>query len=132
MQERGLDGVSTIREANNRFKKILENIKVLNIKYKNKYSHEEDKIIINFVSENPNNISEALIKASNKLNRSLSSITSRWYNLRKNYNTNILFCVYSIKGKITINKKNTKDTITLSEEGSKIINIILSKYGNRS
>lgn len=131
MQERSLDGVNTIREANNRFKKILENIKV-NIKYKNKYSHEEDKIIINFVSENPNDISEALIKASNKLNRSLSSVTSRWYNLRRNYNMSMVFCVYSIKGKMTINKKNTKDTITLSEEDSKIINIILSKYGNRS
>lgn len=44
----------------------------------------------------------------------------------------MVFCVYSIKGKMTINKKNTKDIITLNEEDSKIINIILSKYGNRS
>lgn len=60
------------------------------------WTSDEEQVIINQVRENPNNLNTAFLKASEELDRSISSIQFRWYNhIRKN---NVIF--------MTINDSN--------------------------
>lgn len=84
-----------------------------------RYTEEEDNIIIQCVSESPNNLERAFRKASTLLNnRTVTSVSMRWYNrLRNRPSTKVVFMTLG-KGKVNINRKverenSPKETINV-------------------
>lgn len=84
-----------------------------------RYTEEEDNIIIQCVSESPNNLERAFRKASTLLNnRSVSSISVRWYlRIRTKPSTKVVFMTLG-KDKVNINRKverenSPKETINV-------------------
>lgn len=90
MQERHLE---KIRSVNTNFSKILIQISVERIKYKTKYSSEEDECIIHFAINSQDNVLKGLKRASKVLNRSVPSISNRWQYLKKQYSVKKLLIV---------------------------------------
>lgn len=84
------------------------------------YTNEEDKVIIDCVKRNPQNLLEAFRKAERLLeNRSLVSIANRWYKkLVKRYDTKC-FITIGVKSKNMnrkiVTKRTSDNTITISE-----------------
>lgn len=64
MEENYLD---EIRRINNNFSKILIQINVEKIKYKTKYSSDEDEIIVHFAINNQDNVLRGLRSVSKNI-----------------------------------------------------------------
>lgn len=71
-----------------------------------KWTEEEDKIVLEFISKHPENIREACELASKKLtNKTDKAISVRYYRTLKNRPTNKSFFLIS-KKRATLNQKN--------------------------
>lgn len=90
MEENYLD---EIRRINNNFSKILIQINVEKIKYKTKYSSDEDEIIVYFAINNQDNVLRGLKRVSKILNRPVASVSNRWQYLKKQYSIKKLLIV---------------------------------------
>lgn len=75
------------------------------------YTNEEDKVIIDCVKRNPQNLTEAFKKAERLLEtRSFNSISNRWYQkLSRNYDNRCFFTI-GLKSKNSNRKVVRKDT----------------------
>lgn len=72
-----------------------------------KYTKEEDNLIIKAISENPNNINQAIKSLSIKLGRSEGALTIRWYKTLSKKPSSKAFMVYGKKSHL-VNRKNGK------------------------
>lgn len=101
----------------------------------NKFTDEEDQVIISKVKENPNNLSEAFRKAATEIDRDWKVISQRWYVKNKHQAALRDRCghCFLLHGSRTlnINRKNVSintsdNTITISMgKLQKILNILL-------
>lgn len=75
------------------------------------YTNEEDKVIIDCVKRNPQNLTEAFKKAERLLEtRSFNSISNRWYKkLSRNYDNKCFFTI-GLRSKNSNRKVVRKDT----------------------
>lgn len=46
-----------------------------------RFTEEEDKVILSKISENPGNVAQCLRELSTELNRSYSTLQTRWYKI---------------------------------------------------
>ena len=75
---------------------------------RNRWTVEEDKVIISHVKNHPENINLGLIRAKEALeNRTFSAVQQRYYKIRDKYG--ILFLIHSSK-KAYVNRKNITTT----------------------
>lgn len=92
-----------------------------------RWSSEEDQVIIDLISKNPNNLKKAFREASIALNRSVDSCRIRWYsNIIKNKNTPTCFITISKKTK-SINSKNGKTAKNTISLWKKLLNLLKLK-----
>ncbi len=77
-----------------------------------RFTEEEDRLILSKIEENPNNIAQCLRELSIELDRSFSTLQTRWYrNLAKkdmNDKTNTRFMTYGRKS-VNPNRKIARE-----------------------
>lgn len=100
-----------------------------------RFTEAEDKVILDKISKNPSNLTEAFIAAALELNLTKSSIANRWYRAlsKKNFNTksNATFVTYG-KKQINVNRKvsriGTQQPVELKQSPwRKILDFIFGK-----
>ena len=78
---------------------------------KNRYTKEEDLIILSKVSANPSNLSQAFRECAQELNRSVGSVSAHYYQVLTKANCNTkdkaLFSLFGSKNQNT-NRKVTR------------------------
>ena len=72
---------------------MLNNLKLLEIMTRRKYTPEEEQIIAQEISSHQTNIKQGLLIASERLGRSLSSVRNHWYTIQSKREP--VFCVFS-------------------------------------
>lgn len=103
----------------------------------NRFTDEEDQVIISKVKETPNNLSEAFRKAANEIDRDWKTISQRWYTKNKHQaalKDRCGHCFLTYGGKsLNINRKNvhvntSDNTITISmDKLQRILDILLGQ-----
>lgn len=95
-----------------------------------RWTEEEDKIILDFISKHPENIGEACELAAKKLSkRTTTAVVKRYYHKLKDAPTNKSFFLVT-KKKATVNQKNvakgrtSKSQPTLKSKWKRILAIL--------
>lgn len=76
-----------------------------------KWTNREDKILLNNVRKNPDNLSKAFINTARLLNRTTTACKQRWYNKYANIPIENIeaICFTTLSSKtMSINNKNSK------------------------
>lgn len=98
----------------------------------NRFTEEEDKLILKLVKSSPTNISSALRRAASKLNRSVDSVRVHYYKYLQKNPDNHLFLTISSRRKANnykITRKGPKATKYNPDNPSKWRQIIEILFG---
>lgn len=86
-----------------------------------KWTDEENKILVQAITANPHNISEAIKEASKKLNRTYKACSQHWYSALspKNNPTKVGISFISVGSKSTYkNRKNSGNALSKPEKST--------------
>ena len=83
---------------------------------KRRWTEEEDTLLVQAITANPNNIKEALMQVSKTLNRTFYACNFRWYNVvsltQNQTKTNTLFMTVGSKTVYKNRKNSSNNSIT--------------------
>lgn len=69
------------------------------VEQKKRWTAEEDQVLVQAVKANPHNKAQAFREVSQQLNRAVSSISWRWYNILSNPNhSKYVGCLFTMVG----------------------------------
>lgn len=99
---------------------------------RNRFTPEEDKMIIETIKKNPQNIHKCFVALATKLNRSIDSIRCHYYSKIVKDNSNKLFLTVSSRKKYTnykVQRKGmkAKPTQTTKSKWRRILDILFEK-----
>ena len=97
-----------------------------------KFTPEEDKMIVEAIKKNPQNISKCLVALAPKLNRSVDSLRVHYYSRIAKDDSNKLFLTVSSRKKYTnykVQRKGmkAKPTQTAKSKWRRILDILFEK-----
>lgn len=99
---------------------------------RNRFTLEEDKMIVEAIKKNPQNIHKCFVALAVKLNRSVNSIKCHYYNKIVKDDSNKLFLTVSSRKKYTnykVQRKGmkAKPTQTTKSKWRRILDILFEK-----
>lgn len=99
---------------------------------RNKFTPEEDKMIVEAIKKNPQNIHKCFVALAPKLNRTVDSIRVHYYSRIAKDNSNKLFLTVSSRKKYTnykVQRKGmkAKPTQTTKSKWHRILDILFEK-----
>lgn len=97
--------------------------------HRSAYSTNEDNLIISLAKQNPDNLKHAFRLSSSRINRTVGSISQRYYKYLQ-YRTEI-FALEGQDSDVLVNRKNTPRTTGVSTVTVEILSYLWNKLSEK-